>query len=516
MTYLPKLDFPLIAILVIGFILRIAGIGVGLPDYPDPREPLIAQEVLNLVHLESLPEIYNWPGTAWFYLIASIGRILEIFGLHPTVSRIIWLARFTNLLLSMGTIWLTYKIGVRFHNYFVGRIGAGLLAVTMLHATNESGFALVDIPATFCVALLLWLCAGNHLISFRRTVWIGVVAGLGVAVKFTTVFVGLSVVVALLGRESFRTPEFLLRLGTVIGVAVISFTVICPYWFIDLFSSEWNKFFEDLFYEASHYRRGHFGLFAAGEINWLNRFTYLWTLLRWGMGVPLALLVIFGILMAIIERKGGDKILLAFVLLYLLFIGSHKLKFARHLLLVYPALVLFAAASMQKWHKSFAFPVLGVVGIYSFIYTAAFASVMTTPPTMVEAAEWVEYNISPDERIEREPELLFDWFLPKSDREYNGENAKWALVLMPNAEVFLKYARKPENYSEIDWYPLEVEPERTLEFYKRIFETTGQYECVQTFQRYPRFLGIPVSDRGAPFPMRALVHPEIRIYHLTE
>ena len=512
----PKLDFPLIAILVIGFSLRIVGIGVGLPDYPDPREPLIAREILKLIHFESPPEIYNWPGTAWFYLIAVIGKILEIFGLNPTVPRVIWLGRFTNILLSTGTIWLTYQIGVRFYNRFVGRIGAGLLAVMMLHATNESRFALVDTPATFCVALLLWLCAGNRPVSFHRTVWIGIVVGLGFAVKFTTVFASLSVIALFWGKSRFRSSEFILKLVTVIGAAALSFTLICPYWLIDLFSSEWNRFFEGFFYEASHYCRGHFGLFATGEINWFNRFTYLWTLLRWGMGLPLVSLAIIGLLTAIIERKDGDKILLAFVLFYLLFIGSHKLKFARHLLLIYPAMALFAGASIRQCSRRVALAALGVVGTYSFIYTAAFASVMVTPPTTVEAAEWIASNIPPDEAVEREPEITFDWLVPKLDRGYESEDARWVLVLMPNAEVFLNYAAKPESYSEIDWFPLEIEPKKTLTFYTRIFGDSGQYELVQTFQRYPHFLGIPISDRGAPFPMRALVHPEIRLYRLRE
>ncbi len=55
-------------ILVVGFVLRVLGIGVGLPDSPDPRETLIAQDVLNLISFTAPPEIYNWPGTAWFYL----------------------------------------------------------------------------------------------------------------------------------------------------------------------------------------------------------------------------------------------------------------------------------------------------------------------------------------------------------------------------------------------------------------------------------------------------------------
>ena len=533
-----RIDLVLIPILAIGFALRIVGLGVGLPDHLDPREPLIAQDILNLIHLESPPQIYNWPGTAWFYLIASIGLALEAFGLELTVSQVIWLGRFTNVLLSTATIWLTYLIGRQFYNRSIGLIGSGLLAVAMLHATNESRFALVDIPATFCVTLLLWLCAKTQAISFRRAVWLGVIAGIGFAVKFTTVFAGLSAAALLfLISERFRPSDFLLKLAAVIGVAGATFTIICPYWLLDLVSTEWNLFFDALLYESSHYQRGHFGLFATGDINWLNRFTYLWTLLRWGLGTPLALLAIVGTVLALIQRKDEDKILLAFVIPYLLFIGSHKLKFVRHLLLIYPVLTLLAAGcidrlgtalSKRNWTrrnltlKQWAAPILyavilGGVGLYSLIYTAAFADVTRSIPTTVEATEWIESNIPPDTAIEREPEILFDWLLPKLDREDSGAGAEWVLVLMPNAEVFLNYAAKPTHYSAIDWYPLEsVDMEAAMEFYERIFEEPSQYTLVQRFQRQPRFLGIPISDQGAPFPMRALTHPEIRVYQSRE
>ena len=560
-----QIDFFFIFTLIVGFTLRMIGIGVGLPDYPDPREPLIAQDILNLIHLKAPPEIYNWPGTAWFYLVAVLGKSLEIVGLNLTISHIIWLARFINVLLSTVTIWLTYQIGIRFYSRSVGRIAAAFLAVTMLHATNESRFALVDIPATFCVTLLLWLCAKDRSVSFRRAVWLGGVAGMSFAVKFTTAFAGLSVVV-LLQRQRICTSEsipnfiglrenrkegneetkgngreliciqFLTKLAIVIGVAALSFTVICPYWLIDLFSPEWNRFFEAFFYEASHYRKGHFGLFATEEINWLNRLTYLWTLLRWGMGVPLALLSIVGLCVAIADRKHGDKILLAFVLPYLLFVGSHKLKFVRHLLPIYPALTICAAASARKiwdilspfimrgsshklkWGKSVVIAVVCAVLTYSLAYTASFAKIMATPPTMIEATKWIEANIPPEEEIEREPDILFDWLLPELDRDYTDERATWVLVLMPNAEVFMKYAENPASYSAIDWHPLEEEPdlESLVEFYERIFRADSPYELVKTFRRRPSFLGLPISDRGAPFPMRALLHPEIGIYRLRE
>ena len=538
MKYFCRIDLVLIPILAIGFGLRIVGLGVGLPDYPDPREPLIAQDILNLIHLESPPQIYNWPGTTWFYLIAVIGLVLEAFGLDLTVAQVIWLGRFTNVLLSTATIWLTYQIGRELYSRSVGLISGGLLAVAMLHATNESRFALVDIPATFCVTLLLWLCAKTQSVSFRRAVWLGVIAGIGFALKFTTIFAGLSVLALLFTQEErFRSSEFFLKLATVVGVAGAAFTIICPYWLIDLFSPTWNLFFDAFFYESSHYQKGHFGLFASGEINWLNRFTYLWTLLRWGMGAPLAVLAIAGTLLAIIQRKDGDKILLAFVIPYLLFIGSHKLKFVRHLLLIYPALILFAAAcigrvstTLSQWNwgprnsilKQWATPtlsvlILGGVGVYSLIYTAAFAGVMRSAPTTVEAAEWIESNIPPDKAVEHEPEILFDWLLPRLDRTEAEERAEWVLVLMPNAEVFLNYAANPTHYSAIDWYPLEsVDTEAAVKFYERVFGQSSRYTLAQRFQRQPGFLGIPISDQDAPFPMRALTHPEIRVYRLWE
>ena len=186
-------------ILAIGFAVRLIGINIGLPDSPDPREVLIARDVLNLIHFTAPPEIYNWPGTAWFYVIAGIGKLLSLVGVQLTEARIILLARGINVLLSTATLWFTYRLGVHCYNRRIGQIAAGLLAVAMLHATNESRFALVDIPATFCVTLFLWLVirarSTSGALTFQTAVWLGIIAGIGFAVKFTTAFVGFSLLV---------------------------------------------------------------------------------------------------------------------------------------------------------------------------------------------------------------------------------------------------------------------------------------------------------------------------------
>ena len=593
--------FVISAILISGFGFRLIGINIGLPDSPDPREVLIARDVLNLIHFTAPPEIYNWPGTAWFYIIAGIGKLLSLAGLQLTEARVILLARGINVLLSTATLWFTYRIGVHCYNKRIGQIAAGLLAVAMLHATNESRFALVDIPATFCVTLFLWIAirarsssaeARHHdgtlqqtaevAPTFQTAVWLGVILGIGFAVKFTTVFVGFSLLVFAISADFYK------KFATIIGVSVLTFTLLCPYWLIDLVSPEWNLFFEDFWYEATHYHRGHFGLIAAAESGLLHRFIYLWTLLKWGMGLPLALLASWGVLYAMVRikrnrehgeirrntqksaetpyqrpqaktpsknpkqkhsllQKGkfatAEVLLLAFIIPYLLFIGIHKIKFARHLLILYPALTVLAAAALERlpsivatllarggrretvnflrsaegfntFGKWFGIVLGGVVALYSLVYTLSFASILLSQPTKSAASDWIIAHIPPEESVAVAPEILFDWLLPDLDFIVPDEKAKWMLIVVPDLEVFQKYQASPHRYEDADWYPLsEIEFEATLAFYTRILGDRSPYQLYKTFRCPPKFLGIQIiSDSGAPFPMRALAHPELRVY----
>lgn len=520
--YLNILLMPIL--LVASFVIRILGIGVGLPDTPDPREILIAEDIINLINFTSPPEIYNWPGTAWFYLIAFVGKVLSICGLEITETSVIWLARFINVLLSTSTIWLTYCLGTRCYNKRVGQIAAAFLTVAMLHATNESRFALVDIPATFCVTLFLWLAARDSGLTYRTCIWLGVVSGIAIAVKFPTVFVLLSLAVFIRTEHSFR------KFATISGICAITFTVVCPYWLIDILSSEWNHFFEDFWYESKHYHLGHFGLFATGDTGWIARFLYLWTLLKWGVGLPLAILVscsvVYTLVQLILSRikssVPNEEILrglfiLAFVFPYLLFIGTFKVSFTRHLLILYPVLTILASALLMSIDKRISVLIGTVVWLYSFVYTFAFASVMMSQPTVQEASEWVSENISHDSSISHAPEILFDWLMPDFDIELTDADAEWALVIYPNLRVFQKYEQNPTDYKDIDWHQLkEVDIEGTLHYYDKILGESSRYKLQKTFRRVPQFLGIRISDSNAPFPMRALTHPEIRIYRRIE
>ena len=423
--------------------------------------------------------------------------------------------------------------------------------------------------------------SSSDALTFQTAVWLGVIAGVGFAVKFTTVFASFSLLVFTLsedfpprGRGSLKphlpgssvTPK---KLATIIGVSALTFTLLCPYWLIDLVSPEWNFFFEDFWYEATHYHRGHFGLIAAAESGLLHRFIYLWTLLKWGMGLPLALLASLGVVCAMVEIKRNrehgktpkqkhsllqkekavgkfataEVLLLTFVIPYLLFIGIHKVKFARHLLILYPTLTVLAAAAFVRFPnivktlfqlvhpretlnsphsterfntfgKWFGIVLGGVVVLYSLIYTLSFASIQFSQPTKIAASDWIATHIPQEDSIAIAPETLFDWLLPELDFVVTDEKVKWVLILVPDLEVFRKYQETPQRYQAEDWYPLsEIGFEETLAFYERVLGEGSRYELHKTFRCAPKFFGLEIiSDSGAPFPMRALAHPELRIY----
>lgn len=527
--------FILPTIIFIALLIRLPGIGVGLPYTPDPREVLIAEDVLNLISLESPPTIFNWPGTTWLYLIAIVGKLLSIFGFAPTNSSVILIGRSLNVLLGIGTVWLTFKLGKSLYTRQVGLISAAFLAVTMLHATNESRFAIVDIPATFCITLFFYLLSRESNLKITTCLKLGLVVGIGIAIKYPTIFVLFSILIYIKEEQFYR------KLFLILSVAALVFTAICPYWIIDLFSTEWNHFYNDFLYESNHYNKGHFGLFTTAETGILYRFLYLGALLKWGMGLPLALLVGWGLiwefkkyilslpskrnLVSDIFNKTNQKEyksdyiprlgfgFIIFIITYLLFIGSYKVTFNRHLIILYPVLIIFASVFLYSFNNQIVWICGCIVWIVSLIYTCAFASIMWTQPTGQEASEWISDNIPVDSGIMRPPEVLCDWLMPELDREMTQTESDWILITRTDNDIFLNYYENPQDFTPNDWFPLEdVNIGETLKFYRLIWKEDSRYQLIKTFLRKPSFLGIEFSDRDAPFPMNSLIHPELRLY----
>ena len=177
--------------------------------------------------------------------------------------------------------------------------------------------------------------------------------------------------------------------------------------------------------------------------------------------------------------------MLAFVIPYLLFIGAHKVKFARHLLILYPALTVLAAAALTRFPslaatllelirpretvnplpstekrntfgKWFGIVLGGGIVLYSLIYTLSFASILFSHPTKIAASDWIATHIPPEDPIAIAPETLFDWLLPELDFVVTDEKVKWVLILVPDYEVFREYQKAPQTLSRRGLVPLSV------------------------------------------------------------
>ena len=209
--------------------------------------------------------------------------------------------------------------------------------------------------------------------------------------------------------------------------------------------------------------------------------------------------------------------ILIFIISYILFIGSYKVTFPRHLIILYPTLIIFASVFLYTFNRRIVWICGCIVWVVSFIYTFAFASIMWTQTTGQEASIWISENIPVDIGIMHPPEVLFDWLSPELDRDMTQTESEWILITQVDTDVFLKYYENPHYFNEIDWFPLEdVNIDETLEFYRLIWKEDSKYQLVKTFNRKPSFLGIEFSDSGAPFPMNSLLHPEIRLYKRLE
>jgi hypothetical protein len=152
--------------------------------------------------------------------------------------------------------------------------------------------------------------------------------------------------------------------------------------------------------------------------------------------------------------------------------------------------------------------------LYSLIYTLSFASIQFSQPTKTAASDWITAHIPQEDAIAIAPEILFDWLLPELDFIVTDEKVKWVLILVPDLEVFQNYQEAPQRYQDEDWHPLsDIGFEETLAFYERVLGEGSRYELHKAFRGAPKFLGTEIiPDSGAPFPMRALAHPELRIY----
>lgn len=535
----------LLGILLLALVLRLWGIGFGLPfEYHVDEVQYVRQAAaMGSRGLEPVwwnnPPFYKYVLLAEDGLLFAVGRVLGWYAsvadfgdqlmVNPTPLYI--MARGTTALLGTLTVFITYLLGKTAYNRVVGFLSAAFLAVCFLHV-RDSHFAVNDIPLTFFTTLVLW--ASLKIAESGKLKWYivaGVALGLGFATKYSAALAALPIVVA-----HFLSPDFRFANGKGnwkhLGLAILAgggaAILASPYFVLTP-----GKVVRDA-YEAL-YLAGQQG-FEGWQIDSAGGFVFYLKTLSWGMGWGLLIASVVSLCVAILRRLPQDVILASFVLVGYVFWGRQEMYFARYIIPLIPPLLVLAALLVEKIGYSFAHvsgSARGVVySIALLLMLQPLASSLrlgylwTQADTRTLAREWIVQHIPGDARI------AVDW---RTHAPPLSTADQPAVAAGQEYEVLIVGGKGLSEYS-LEWYqeqgydyliassfiyniPL-TDVERDVErraFYEDLAQQTV---AVQTFwpnssQTEPPFIFDEVVGPAVSLWQRERPGPVIKIYRLT-
>jgi hypothetical protein len=363
-----------IALFGLAFGVRLVGIGWSLPNaeryysyHPDEWLILLASYfAINPYAGEFLPGFYNY-GTLpmyqwslWLHWLSAVG-VVDRLPENATPAQVaelraqlyLW-ARVLVALMGAGAAVVVGRTLVQVAGVSAGVVAALVMAFAPAFVVH-SRFMTVDVPTTFSVALAFHQAVALHASPrpMRTLLWGAFWAGCAAGSKYNA---GLSLLAPLVGLwllPSLSTPKRLLGSGAAVGVAGLTFLVVCPGVWADS-----ARFWANFWYEVRHVGQGHGEVFTNTGLGWLYHLT---PNLSTGFGA--VGLIASAIGWALHARNRALWGVLVASLAYYLLIGAAEVRFLRYTFPLLPMLamgvgLLWAGARLSLPPSSFRFPPL--------------------------------------------------------------------------------------------------------------------------------------------------------------
>jgi len=365
-----KRSVPIIgALTILGLVVRMWGVGFGLPGKFRPDEEYIVSHAIASLRGDFNPHFFIYPAL-YFYVSAAWLWVRGLFwtGTQPYFDWLVadgasaahlWI-RILSALLGTLTIplcaWLARKTVSRETSVatiaFAPAVAATFLCLSYLHA-RDSHFAVTDSAATFLVTAALLAMAGIlERPSLVRCAGAGLLVGLAGGTKYPCFALGAPLVFSILvgltrerGRAAvFRSPLALLLAGV---CAIGAFAAANPYLFL-----EHEQVAEDFAYQANWVENGLPGIQMEYGVRWLFPFA-----IRYALGIPIALLAAARAIRvfrrALGKRRNASELMLVLFLVvcFVPLLRSHLLFF-RYVMTLLPALVILAATELTTLAES--------------------------------------------------------------------------------------------------------------------------------------------------------------------
>jgi hypothetical protein len=340
------------AAIAIAAVLRVIGIGYGLPAVYNPDEVAIMNRAMGLSqngfnpHNFLYPSLYFYALFVWEGLAFVAGRVTGIFGSLAAFERAFFVdptaiyvaGRLLSALCGVLTIWTTWRLGTRLYGRTAGAAAALMLAVAPL-AVRDAHYVKHDVPVTWLIALTCASLAASDARPWlrQRLLWPSVIAGLAMSTHYYAVFLAVPLVVsAVWPRDSqpWRTRLDALVLSG--GVVVGTFLVASPFIALDPMTALHDVVANrQIVVDRATTTAGLFGSMPF----------YLSWLVRDGAGVMTTALAIGGVIVAWRRRARETALLLAFPVTFLLFIAN-TVPASRYLNPIVPFVAMLAGVAV--------------------------------------------------------------------------------------------------------------------------------------------------------------------------
>ncbi len=511
-------------------------------------------------------DLLNVPGRIEYRHLLLVGRTLA--ALFDTV-----------------TVMLVFLLGRRLYGPAAGLLAAAFVALAVLHIQQARFFVSDPFLTTAVVAAVYWMVRRVESERWRDAVVAGALVGLAAGAKFSAIMLVLPLAVALMWRRQkspvargavlrrrllgwwhgHRRPVVELTLALLAGVVI--FAVTNPFALLDntcegsiggfsipLVSlriksiATQSCYLKNIGTQAAMVRGSDRIPFTLQYIGTLPYLYYLDQMFRWGLGAPLALVSLGGLLWGIARVwrrrprfKPGEAVLLAWVLPFLAVTGGFQVKFLRYLLPLTPFLAIYGAGMLSGgWGKGRRAvsrrPLVRILGhagwagtlLFTALWAAAFVGLYRVDDhPWVAASHWIYQNVPDGSVLATEH---WDHALPLKLRDQDGQpiSKRYRPVTLEWYDVEDRLGRESsrvelddavQRVASSDYLVLASNrlygviprlPERFPEgaaYYRLLFSGALGFELVHWDSRYPSLGPVTVFDDSFVWP--ALSPPSV-------
>lgn len=571
--------FLLSAILFVGAILRLYGLNWDQNNHLHPDERFLTMVTMAIDWPSSLTNYldpvkstlnpYNTNFNFFVYgtfplLIVKFFSQIIIFD-NFEYHNITLVGRFISALLEVGIIFFIYKIGKLFFNFRVGILASLLYALAVLPIQLAHFFASDTFAVFFLVLTFYFFCLTfftNHKEKFKNlTISLaGISLGLALACKLSStlffIILGLGLFIHLTKKRNWQST--FVQTFLLFFFAYLFMRIGDPKTFLNgnLWDPRLNPQFLANLKELQSFNNP--ATLFPPSIQWLGTQPYFFPLNNiffWGLGVPLSLLSVAGIIFSVFfvlkkfmqaleSRKRklkpvfnsqetiGTLLLSCWVLFVFFYQGHQFIKPMRYFYPLYPFLIILTAHFLDKsiifLRNKISFRVL----LFTFyfllfvslaIWPLSFMAIYARPHSRIMASEWIYNHIPTGSILSCEH---WDDCLPLSYKNKTASRYKTETLTLYDSDTANKWAKINPQLDKIDYLILSSNrlygsipklPKKypvTVRFYQDLFEGKTAFKKVGEFTSYPTLpiINLPIPDQTSDESFTVYDHPKVIIF----